>query len=716
MNSIGGERLKELTLQSPVTELPGIGKTRAEALAKIGIATVRDLLYHFPRAYENRGNVKTVLEAIDGETHSLCLTIATEPKTAKLPRHMTLTKFRAFDETGTVEILFFNQPYCRDVFTVGNEFRFYGKLTPDKKYYRLTNPAYEPITDEKPLPDLVPRYPLGEGLSGKIIAQAVAAALPCLSAVRDLLPENIRQKYGFPTLASAIRTLHDPDSQADLRPAVDRMAFDEYLTFSLGLALSRRHSSSAKAPLCTKQNVTPLLDLLPYTLTDSQKAAVRDIATDMARPDRTPMSRILVGDVGCGKTICAAIAAYIAILNGHQVAIMAPTEILARQHYADLEPLFQRLGARTALLIGASPAREKKAIYASLTDTGEGRTDLLIGTHALLNETLEFADLGLAITDEQHRFGVGQRTAIREKNPSTHLLVMSATPIPRTLALVLYGDLDISRITEMPSGRQRVDTFLIGDALRERLHGFIRRTVEEGGQVYIVCPAIEEDDEGAVPLGRVFLNEDTEKTPLKTAVEYAASLTATFADHVVGCLHGRMKPAEKDAVMRRFAEGGIDILVSTTVIEVGVNVPNASLMVIENAERFGLSQLHQLRGRVGRGLRKSYCILISDARGETATRRLRALCSTYDGYAIAEEDLRLRGPGDFFASADDSIRQSGGLKFSPIASAASHEVISSAFSEAAAILKADPELSMPENRALAEEVHRLFRVQENTFS
>ena len=708
--------MKELTLDSPVTDLSGIGKTRAEALGRIGIFSVRDLLLHFPRAYENRGDVRTVTEACDGTAHALVLTVATEPRTAKLPRHMTLTKFRAFDETGTVEVVFFNQPYCRDAFAVGDEFRFYGTLTADKKIYRLTNPAYEPLTPDRPLPDMVPRYPLSEGISSKILSQAVTSALPCLSALQDFLPENIRQKYSLPTLATAIKTLHAPLSQELLRPAFDRMAFNEYLTFSLGLALSRRTGKAAVAPCCEKQNITPFLALLPYELTDSQKAAVREIAADMARPDRMPMSRILVGDVGCGKTVCAAIAAYIAIRNGHQVAIMAPTEILARQHYNDLAPLFSALGARTELLLGSTAQREKTRIYTSLTGEAPARTDLLIGTHALLNEKLTFADLGLAVTDEQHRFGVGQRTAIREKNPGTHLLVMSATPIPRTLALVLYGDLDISRITEMPSGRQRVDTFLIGESMRERLYGFIRRTVEEGGQVYIVCPAILEEEDGAVPLGRVFLPEDREAPPLKTAVDYAEQLTAVFADRTVACLHGRMKPAEKDGVMQRFAEGSIDILVSTTVIEVGVNVPNASLMIVENAERFGLSQLHQLRGRVGRGARKSYCVLVSDSKGETAKRRLSALCKTYDGYAIAEEDLRLRGPGDFFATESDTIRQSGGLRFSPLAAAASPEIISAAFTEAAALLSEDPDLTDPHHCLLADEVHRLFRIGQNTFS
>ena len=708
--------MKELTLQSPLTELPGVGKVRAEAFARLGVFCVRDLLYHFPRAYENRGDIRPVSSSADGAAHALLLTVGTEPKTARLRRGMTATKFHAFDESGTVEITFFNQPYCRSIFTVGSEFRFYGKLVPGKKRATMTNPAYERVEGAEPLPEMNPRYPLTEGLSGKTIASAVEAALPVLAKVKDFLPEHIRQKHALPSLATAIKTLHTPSMQEALRPALNRIAFDEYLTFSLGLALTKRKGALAVAPACKRQNVTPLLQQLPYTLTDSQKAAVREIAADMARDDGVPMSRILVGDVGCGKTVCAAIAAYIAVLNGHQAAVMAPTEILARQHYYELSELFQRLGVKTELLLGSTPPREKARIYASLASEGEGRTDLLIGTHALLNEKLVFSDLALAVTDEQHRFGVNQRTAIRKKNPGAHLLVMSATPIPRTLALVLYGDLDISRITEMPKGRQRVDTHLVNETMRPRLNEFIRRSVTEGGQVYIVCPAIEEEED-AVPLGRVLLPDEEERLPMKTAIEYAEMLTTVFPEYAVAYLHGKMKPQEKDEVMRRFAEGKIDILVSTTVIEVGVNVPNASLMVVENAERFGLSQLHQLRGRVGRGSRKSYCILVSDARGDAARRRLSALCSTYDGYEIAEEDLRLRGPGDFFAMHDDTtIRQSGGLHFSPIAAAAGKEILATAFSEAADLLREDPDLTAEENLPLRREIDRLFPIGQNTFS
>ena len=708
--------MKKLSLSSPLTDLPGIAKVRAEAFRRLGICTVRDLLFHFPRSYENRGDIKTLAEAIDGGPHALALVVATPPKTANIRRGMSITKFRAFDATGTAEIMFFNQPYCRDIFAVGEEFRFFGKLSLEGRVLRMTNPSYEKIAPDIPLADLVPRYPLGEGLSPKIISNAISAALSCLDDVEDFLPEDIRRKRSFPTLATAIKTLHEPPTAPLLRSALDRLAFNEYFVFSLSLAMAHRKHASSGGAACTKQNISPLLALLPYELTESQKTVVREIAEDMACTDGIPMSRILVGDVGCGKTICAAIAAYIAILNGHQATIMAPTEILARQHYHDLSQFFSQLGIKTELLIGATPAREKNRICKELAEMGKNRIDLLIGTHALLNEKLVFSDLALAVTDEQHRFGVGQRAKIREKNPSCHLLVMSATPIPRTLALVLYGDLNISRITEMPIGRKRVDTHLIGEALRERLNGFIRSTVSDGGQVYIVCPAIEED-EGAIPLGRVYLEADEHVSPLKTAVEHAEALASLFPEYRIAVMHGKLKPIAKDDIMQRFSDGKIDILVSTTVIEVGVNVPNASLMIVENADRFGLSQLHQLRGRVGRGTRKSYCILVSDTKGETANRRLQALCHTYDGYAIAEEDLRLRGPGDFFGSyAEDTVRQSGGLHFSAIAASADPTIPKAAFEEAKRILECDPELIRPEHRALATEISRMFCVENTSFS
>ncbi len=711
--------MKSLTPSSPVSMLAGIGKSRAEAFARMGVHTVRDLLYLLPRSYENRGDIRLLSDLPTEGPAAFVLTVATVPKSVSIKRGKTLTKFYAFDESGRIEIVFFNQTYCDKIFEVGEEYRFWGRLTPTKRSFQLINPAYEPIKEGEALPELVSVYPLSEGLSRKIVLKAVESALSVLPQIEDPLPEKIRLRNKLPTLATALYTLHFPEGQASLTACLQRMVFDELFAFSLGVALSKQNRRAQGVIPCPYQNVSPFLSLLPYTLTDSQKEAVRGIAADMKGDNGAPMARILVGDVGCGKTVCAALSMYIAVLNGHQAALMAPTEILARQHYKDLQPLFEKLSIRCELLIGATPKKEKERIRASLLSEGEDRSDIVIGTHALLNDAVDFADLALTVTDEQHRFGAGQRAVLKEKNEKAHLLVMSATPIPRTLALMLYGDLDVSRITELPKGRQKVDTLLVDENMRERLNGFVEKQVKEGGQVYIVCPAIEEaGEEDALPL-ESFLSfaEKEEKPPLKGAVEYAEKLIGVFPSCRIAYLHGRMKSAEKDEIMRRFSEGEIDILVSTTVIEVGVNVPNASLMIVENAERFGLSQLHQLRGRVGRGTRKSYCVLVSEAKGDTAKKRLSALCKTNDGYEIAEEDLSLRGPGDFFAaSCGDSLRQSGGMGLPLITLCKDTALIETAFHEAQALLSEDPTLSTSDGRKAFNEVNRLFKINQNTFS
>ena len=440
------------------------------------------------------------------------------------------------------------------------------------------------------------------------------------------------------------------------------MIYDEFFLFSLSIAMQGKRKREGRSFSCTKQNISPLLKLLPYELTAAQKRSITEIAADMRK--ETPMRRMLIGDVGCGKTIVAASAMLIAIMSGRQAALMAPTEILARQHYEDLSELFGKLGIETALLIGATPAKEKRRIYSALSAEDESsRLPIVIGTHALLSEGVQFSALSLVVTDEQHRFGVNQRAALTEKSKGTHLLSMSATPIPRSLALVMYGDIDISRIDEMPPGRQRVDTFVVDEGYRPRLINFIKKTASEGGQIYVVCPAIEENDSGEVSLYDINDDGIRKKPPLKAAIKFAEELSEALPELSVAFLHGKLKSDQKEAIMTSFECGDIDILVSTTVIEVGVNVPNASLMIVENAERFGLSQLHQLRGRVGRGKRKSYCVLVSDDSAETARKRLSVMKDNYDGFSIAEADLQARGPGDFLSSNSNEIRQSGGLRF-----------------------------------------------------
>ena len=495
--------------------------------------------------------------------------------------------------------------------------------------------------------------------------------------------------------------------------------FDEFFTFALGLALTREKSVRHGAPVCDAADLAPLVNALPYSLTGAQKRAIEEIRGDMSRD--VPMSRIVVGDVGCGKTVVAAAAMLFAVQSGRQAALMAPTEILARQHYEDLAPLFASLGIRTELLIGATTAAKKKKIKEALESADrEKRIDVVIGTQALLSDGVNFYAPGLIVTDEQHRFGVAQRAVLSEKNAHAHMLVMSATPIPRSLALALYGDLSLSRIDEMPKGRQRVDTFVVDEAYRERLCAFIDKQCADGGQVYVVCPAVEERDAESDELLLSEIGEEAplERVQMKAAVQHAEELRAALPHLNVEVVHGKMKSRDKERIMSAFAAGEIHVLVSTTVIEVGVNVPNACLMIVENAERFGLSQLHQLRGRVGRGARKSYCVLVSGAPlsgSSTAAKRLDAMKTTYDGFQIAEQDLALRGPGDFLSgNTDESIRQSGGVRFRLAALCDDTGLLSAATARAHELISRDPELRA--HPLLRETVEHAFTLSPDTIS
>ncbi len=715
--------MRRLSPTSSVSELSGVGATREKQFAKLGIHTLEDLIYLFPRAYEKRGDIKPLSEVEHDSTVSVILTVATDVKNATLKRGLTLSKFRAFDESGSCEITFFNAPFVKDIFRVGAEFRFYGKATLTRRSIQLTNPKYEPLIPNEPLPPLVPIYPLTDGISSKFIDKITRSAIDeVLSQIIDPLPDDIRIKYSLPVLSYAIRNIHFPESEEALTKSLARLAFDEMLIFGIGISLSAQFKRSTLGVPFSPCDLTPITSALPYELTASQKNAVNDIYRDTVLRKNgdsvRPMARIVVGDVGSGKTICAVLAVYIAVKSGYQAALMAPTEILARQHYNDISPLFEKLGLKTELLLGSTTQREKKRIYSAIA---LGECDLVIGTHALISDGVEFANLGLVITDEQHRFGVAQRAKLKDKSRSAHLLVMSATPIPRTLALTMYGDLDVSRITELPKGRMRVDTFVVDEGYRARLNAFISKQIENGGQCYIVCPSIapkEEEDDVYEP-DSLSSNAFSASKPLnlKNALEYAEKLRQNLPNLRIECLHGKMKSSEKDEVMRNFALGDIDVLVSTTVIEVGVNVPNANLMIIENAERFGLSQLHQLRGRVGRGTRKSYCVLVSDLNTDIAKARLDIMKTTYDGYEIAEKDLILRGPGDFFASAEsDGMRQSGGFEFKLAKLCDDNELFSNAFATAKEIIDEDPSLSLPKNEALRKAVQKVVAPISSTIS
>ena len=713
-----------VTRESPITVLDGVGRVKAEHYAKMGIYTLGDLILHYPRAYENRGDIVTLEQARPDGKSALILTVATEARVVRLRSHKSFLKFRAFDDSGSCEIVYFNQDYLKSQFCIGSVYRFFGKVERKGGKYSMSSPVAEPWTPTAELPPLWAVYRMTEGITPKQIAKDVASAFELLAAEsEDPIPAMLLQKRSLCTLAYAEHNIHKPASWEALAAARRRLVYDEFFCFSLGAAITHRCEKEMNAPVCTNGDIRALTDRLPYALTGAQRRAIDDVRQDMQK--NTPMSRMIVGDVGCGKTVCAAAAILISVQNGRQAAMMAPTEILARQHYADLAPIFSAMGYSCELLIGATSAAEKRRIKQALAATDPAqRTQIVIGTHALLSDGVEFAAPGLVVTDEQHRFGARQRAKLAEKNLHAHLLVMSATPIPRSLALVLYGELDLSRIDEMPPGRQKVDTFVVDETYRARLNGFIRKQIDAGGQVYVVCPAVEEQEDIApeeITLADLDERSRTrdEKPPLKAAVNYTEEIRQAFPDLSVAFLHGKMKSAEKEGVMQEFISGRISILVSTTVIEVGVNVPNASLMIVENAERFGLSQLHQLRGRVGRGKRKSYCVLVAGGDGSTVSQtsreRLEIMHTTYDGYEIAERDLAQRGPGDFLATERDAaVRQSGGLVFRLADAGEDVSLLQDAAEDAASILQSDPTLL--HHQALRAHVKGLFSLESGLIS
>ena len=712
----------------PIGSLHGVGKVKMAAYNRLGVESVRDLVYFFPRAYENRSHISLLCEAPADIKSAVILTVATAPRVHLIRRGMSLLKFRAFDESGVCEITYFNQDYLKNSFPIGSVFRFYGKVERVGKKFEMSSPVAEPYFDGKSLPPFAPIYSLTEGLSQKQIASHVEAALSLMGdSFPDCIPCDILSKNSLCDLSFAINQIHKPTDIKSLAEAKHRLIFDEFFKFAAGMALSaKKVTREGVARKCPDTDVSKLLAMLPYTLTDGQAQAIADISGDMQSD--VSMSRIVIGDVGCGKTVVAAAAMYIAVKNGGQAALMAPTEILATQHYADLAPMFEALGIKCALLIGSlTPAKKAKIQAALATNDPDERIDIVIGTQALISDRVEFACPALTVIDEQHRFGVNQRATLSKKSRHTHMLVMSATPIPRSLALVMYGDLDVSRITEMPSGRQRVDTFLVDEGYRARLDAFIKKQVSEGSQVYIVCPAVEEkeleDDEidlSGIPLSSLDFIEKPSAPPLKAAVQYANELSERLPELRIGFVHGKLKAAEKDTVMNRFAEGDLDVLVSTTVIEVGVNVPNATLMIVENAERFGLSQLHQLRGRVGRGSKKSYCILVSGAKSknqlsEGSRSRLETMTRSYDGFSIAEEDLKQRGPGDFLClSSSREIRQSGDMYFKLADMCEDASLMTEAFAAAKNFVAENPKLEG--YTPLLCEIQRMFTLQSDIIS
>ncbi len=679
-------------LTDPITILKGVGPTKAKQFAQLNIFTLEDLICHFPRGYEDRTRLVTIEKLEVDKPACFKAMVMNTPRTAHIRKGLDVTKVQVADHTGRLNLTFFNQKFTTDRLQYGKEYIFYGAVSGDFIGYSMTSPVFEEL-DSEPVTTrrVLPIYPLTAGLSNASVLKAVRQVLAICDVPAEILPESVRRTYGILPAERAYYAIHEPSSIEEAELAKRRLIFEEFFVFSAGLALMRAARAGKKTAPYADLDLSEFYAALPFSLTGAQNRAIEEICKDLT--GGAPMNRLVQGDVGSGKTMVAAAAAYLAVKNHKQAALMAPTEILAEQHYRSLSKLLEPLGVRVSLLTGGLTPKNKKLVRELVE---QGQTDLVIGTHALVSGGTVFHDLGLVIADEQHRFGVAQRSALSEKGNDPHLLVMSATPIPRTLALLMYGDLELSVLDELPPGRQRVDSFLVGESYRARINAFIRKQVAEGHQCYVVCPAVEENDD----------------LDLKAATVWAETLQQTvFPDLKVALLHGQMKGSEKEAIMASFARQEADVLVATTVIEVGVDVPNATLMVIEDADRFGLSQLHQLRGRVGRGDAKSYCILTSHNKNQQTLARLKALCATTDGFKIAEEDLKMRGPGDFFGA-----RQSGLPVFRVANLSCDLQTLKQAQEASRDWIEAEGTAETPEGQNLRRRIGELFRRSQGTMN
>lgn len=627
-----------MELRDSIQAVKNVGPERQRQLNRLGIYTVEDLLEYFPGDYEDRSRLVSFKELSLGMTNSFRATICSTPQVMRF-KNVTVTRVQLTDGVDYIDGVWFNQPYLKNSLAVGDEYFFTGKINEKYGKIQIEAPEMEKIhSDGKNVSAgrIVPVYSLTKSVNQRLLRTLINDTVCNVTQqFLDFMPVDIKKEYRLCDRAFAIRNIHFPQDSESFFVARKRLVFEELFLLQLKLlqlkGTIKRKECSVKIE---SLDIMPVLEKLGFELTLAQKKVLKEIFSDFK--SGLVMNRLVQGDVGCGKTAIAILCAYVLIKNGYQVVLMAPTDVLATQHFNDIAPLFEQLGIECALLTGGLRKKQKDTYYEGIKS---GTIKMIIGTHAVIQERVEYNKLGLVITDEQHRFGVGQRSVLEQKGKNPHVLVMTATPIPRTLGLILYGDLDISIIDSLPPGRQRVDTFAVGSSHYEKLYVFIDKQIETGRQAYIICPMIDEDD----------------KQELKSAVAYSESLKQIFPKRVVECLHGKMKPGEKQEIMDRFVQGQIDVLVSTTVIEVGVNVPNATIMLIENAERFGLATLHQLRGRVGRGKEKSYCVLVSDSKNKLSKERLGIMCKSSSGFEIAEKDLELRGPGDFFGTKQHGL-------------------------------------------------------------
>lgn len=675
------EAVKTAELNSLLRELKGVGEKRESLYEKLGIRSIGGLLEHYPRGYLDLTGSLSIKDAADGEMCAVRAIVASKGVPRLVRKGLTVAKVRAVEGTSTLLITFFNGKYALDGLTAGEEYIFYGEFKKLLTGGEMNTPTVLPASEN----GFLPRYPLTEGLSSKMISAQIKTALEeCGGKITETLSTELMEKYGLCSKAEAVRLIHFPSGEAELEKARKRLIFEEFFAFSLGMNMTKGKNREARGIAFEHRDIAEFTRSLGFALTGAQNRVIGECLADMCRP--VPMNRLIQGDVGSGKTAVAAACMYFAAKNGFQSAMMAPTEVLAAQHRATLERMLAPFGIKVGLLTGSMKASEKNAVKAAIQS---GEITVVTGTHAIIQDDVEFSSLGLIITDEQHRFGVRQRMALGKKGESPHAIIMSATPIPRTLAFVMYGDLDVSVLDEMPKNRLPVKTYLVGEELSQRALNFVRGFAEKGKQSFIVCPLIEQGEDSPA---------------LSAAADLAERITG---QELVGCnvglLHGKMKSGEKERVMEAFVENRLQVLVSTTVIEVGVDVPNAVCMVIENAERFGLSQLHQLRGRVGRGTEQSYCILISGSKSAETRRRLEVIASTTDGFKVAEQDLKLRGPGDFFG-----FRQSGipMLKMADIT--VDLQILEAAKQAAQELLEDDPRLEKPENAAVSSEIQRLL--------